>query len=358
MNLKTTKTGIVSALEAVQPAARSPVRPILQNVHLRATSDEVVISATNIEIAIRARAEAEVIEQGEAVVDAALLFGVCRAAPDEAIVFRFADGRLTVTSGAATSKLYSADVSDFPSLDFKGNAPLSLSGADLAKAIKQVVFCQPDSLIQCPGAQWLVVDGRLTIRVTDGRRLAIAEAPLSRGGDCGAALVTRAAMGAIARLVARHDDAVSIGWDESRILINAPGIQFSAQLWAGHFPPVERVMPTDAPIRFVVSPSALLSSVERMSVFSHDPADEVVKLSLRPNELELTAGGYLGEARDVLATDYQGDPITIAFAIGYLHDLRHGVGTATEIHIDLTAPDKPALFTAGTWRYVLMPREI
>src|SRR6267142_1943154 len=170
-------------------AARTP-KPILQCVKLSASGNELTVSATDLEVAIRYRDnQVEVTQPGELLV------------PADSIL-----------------KIYTQAAEGFPPVPgFEGNSDFAVAGGQLKQLIGQTVFAaaRESSRYAFNGVLLNVKGKKLSLVSTDGRRLAEAKGELASGGSKNEKETTKAiipvkALQMIEKLIDDPEEAVGI----------------------------------------------------------------------------------------------------------------------------------------------------
>ena len=130
----------------------------------------------------------------------------------------------------------------------------------------------------------------------------------------------------------------------------------------GQFPAYERVIPkgNDKVIEF--DRDRLTSAVKRVALLSNERS-RAVKFEIGKGKVEVTSSSSeFGEAREGLAVDYSGSPLTISFNAQYVLDFLNVVETDV---VSLSLKDevsqavmKPIGADGYDYTYVIMPMRI
>src|SRR4051794_41237740 len=106
--------------DAVAWAARSlPVRPsvpVLAGLLIEAGHDGLVLSTFDYETSARATLQAEVADEGRALVSGRLLADICRSLPAKPVEMVTDGTRVSLTCGSARFSLQTMPVEDYPAL--------------------------------------------------------------------------------------------------------------------------------------------------------------------------------------------------------------------------------------------------
>ena len=145
MELVARKADLVRELQFFQQIVeRKNTIPILANVLLEGTGNEVTLLATDLEVALRSRCEAAVNKPGSVTLPAKKLYEVVRALPDGDVNIETDKGGTTVrvSGGQFSSKMPTLPREDFPSLpEAGGGVKATINGKSLAQMVGEDAVC-------------------------------------------------------------------------------------------------------------------------------------------------------------------------------------------------------------------------
>ena len=332
MELYIDRDAFLAGLARVQGIVerRNTPNPILSHVLLEASEGRLRLTATDTELAYIGDLVANVVAPGQLAVDAASLFQIAKVLPDTtAHLVLGAQNRLEVTSGSAWYKVVGLPAEDFPSLpDFGSRSSIKVSGKTLRYVIDQTGFvvCPDEHRTDINGGHLEVVDGHeggrlLRMVATDGHRLSYAQTTFE--GDFGmpeGMLIPRKALGEMKKLI-HGDDAVELSFGETAALLTTSSARFYLRLIDGHFPDYRQVVPTSWRRRVLVSREELHSALKRVSVLANDKG-RPVRFSFDSDSVTISAQHTdLGEARESVRLEMEGEPVDIGFNIRYCQEV-------------------------------------
>ena len=162
MELVARKADLVRELQFFQQIVeRKNTIPILANVLLEGTGNEVTLLATDLEVALRSRCEAAVSKPGSVTLPAKKLYEVVRALPDGDVNIETDKGGTTVrvSGGQFSSKMPTLPREDFPSLpEAGGGVKATINGKSLAQMVAKTQFAitGEDTRFYLNGAQFVL----------------------------------------------------------------------------------------------------------------------------------------------------------------------------------------------------------
>ena len=179
MELVARKADLVRELQFFQQIVeRKNTIPILANVLLEGTGNEVTLLATDLEVALRSRCEAAVGKPGSVTLPAKKLYEVVRALPEGDVNIETDKGgnSVKVSGGQFSSKMPTLPREDFPSLpEAGGGVKATINGKSLAQMVAKTQFAitGEDTRFYLNGAQFVLKPDDMTFVATDGHRLAL-----------------------------------------------------------------------------------------------------------------------------------------------------------------------------------------
>ena len=380
--------------DAVAWTARTlPIRPsapVLAGLLIEAGSfengdgsqgDGLQLSTFDYETSARATLNADVSDEGRALVSGRLLADICRSLPNKPVEMSIEGAKVTLTCGSARFSLQTMPVEDYPTLPQMPEARGTVSSSVFSHAVAQAVTAagRDDMLPVLTGVR-LELDGdAIAMLATDRFRLSQRELTWSPSApDIDASALVPA------KVLADTAKAL-VGGSEISIALSTPGsgggagegiIGFegnagggirrtTTRLLDGDFPKVRSLFPSEHLTVARVDRAQLVDSVKRVSLVAE--RNTAVQLAFSDNVLTLDAGsGEEAMASESLEANITGDDITTGFNPAYLLD---GL-TAIEspfVELAFTQASKPVVLSGvdsldgdadTAFRYLLMPRRL
>jgi len=343
-------------------ASRTP-KPALQCVKLAAEGNELTLSATDLEVAIRYRDnQVEVSEPGELLVPADRLRDIVRESVDDTLSIESAAEMAQVKGQDSLFKIYTQPVEGFPPIPgYEGESDFEIVAGQLKQLIAQTIFsAAKESTRYAFNGVLLNIKGKqVSLVSTDGRRLAEARGDLISTGktrkEGSLTIIPVKALAMIERLLTDPEEAVSFQLRENQIVVHTPNATLSSILIEGQFPPYEDVIPKDANKKMTAVTVELLSAIKRASLLTNEES-KGVRMSFSKKGLVLSSQSPgAGEATVNFPCKYEGDDLDIGFNPAFLIDALKVVATE-EVSFETSAGNRPGLLKGGpNFQYVIMP---
>ena len=331
---------------------------VLSGVLLQGAEGRLTLSATDMEISMRASITGDVTGEAAVVVPGRLLADLVRLLPDEAVTLAYegGDGVVAVESGTHASRLNVFSADDFPRLPPLDVSLQRVDAPALLETIEKVgrAASRDESRPVLTGILVRFEGSELVMAATDSYRLAVKETELSAPGPELEAIIPARALQELARLSGGAEE-VGIGVHENYVIFSAGDVWLTSRRIDGQFPNYKQLLPETFEAELTVPRERLLEVVRRAGLMAQRNAP----LRLRFAEGELTVSAQtqdVGEARESLPVDYTGDELEIGFNPDFLRDGLEAV-TAESIQLKLINPLRPGLITSPgeSFWYLIMP---
>lgn len=366
MNFEIQREALLKPLQQVIGAVeRRQTLPALANVCLVATGDSLQVSATDLEIELRADAEASISQPGETTVSARKLLDICRTLPASApLLFELEGDRLQLRSGRSRFNLATLPASEFPRIDeVQAQVEFSIPQNQLKQSIDRISFAmaQQDVRYYLNGLLVELAGDRLRTVATDGHRLSMCETPAELPETSGQqAIVPRKGVTELARLLDEEDTPATVRLGATHVQVALPGVRFTSKLIDGRFPDYNRVVPQDGNRELRAEREALRQALSRIAILSNEKY-KGVRLAMNAEGLRIqTHNPDQEEAEEDVEVSYQGEPLEIGFNVVYLLDIL-GSLEQDEVRIRFNDANSSCLVTDGDseqCRHVVMPMRL
>jgi DNA polymerase-3 subunit beta len=352
--------GLQNAVSAVNP--RSTL-PILSNVLLQASGEELTLTATDLDFTVRTRVAAKVGKSGTTTLPARRLSTLVKDLPKtELDVEVDAKSVATLRSGAGVYRIFGLPEAEFPGMPaFEGAVEFTLKAADLKDGLRKTHYAisLDETRYVLNGIFFSFKADKLTLVATDGRRLALAEindleiAPSQEREF----IVRTKAIQELMRAL-KDDGEVVIRLAQNLVQFDCGPTTIISKLVEGNYPNYVQVIPTKVNERVTVERESLLNAVRRVSLLNNEKSASV-RLNFTKGNIDITSNTpEVGEARESMAVNYKGKDISVSFNPEFLMaPLRYL--NEDEVHFELIDDISPGVIKINApFVYVLMPMRV
>lgn len=339
--------------------ARS-TKPVLENVKFVATDSSLELIGTDLEVSVRyVIDDVKVADPGVTVIPARVALDFIRDLTSETVTFSSEEGSCTITGGADSCELVTMDADEFPvTPTFDDKDTMSLQAGTLTRLVGQTAFAaaREAGRYAMHGVLLTVDEGNLQMVATDGRRLALSNAPVeSAPKSVPPSIVPTKGIQLFCRVIDDPLDQIKLSFGENQIGMKTRHAEIFARLIDGEYPKYSEVVPSQS--KHVIEANGELLG-RKLRLVANVTGDEAraVRLRIDKGELELFGQSVgRGEAHAHMEIDYDGSEAQIAFNPDYVLD---GIKNAEREPVRLEFNDKssPGKFSLGeNYIYIVMP---
>lgn len=333
MNLSVNQPNLSAGLAITSRAISSrTTMPVLSNVLLDATDDQLRLSATNREIGINVWLGAKVEDDGAVTVPAKLLSEFVNALPDDTVNMDLKQKTLTLHLACAryTANMKGIAADDFPLLptvtdqQFADITPVSIETETLRTMIDRVTFAASadENRPTLTGVKFMVDGGNLTMAATDGFRLSVAklESVAPNGNDDLGAIIPAKTLGT-ASVIAKDAESVEVFVTDRNVLFVFVGgvramwqrVELSSELIDARYPDYNATMPKEAATTATVDSKRLQQAINVAMLYARDNSN-IVRFSVGDNAIGVSAqSAETGGSDSRIDCEVKGDGVDIAF---------------------------------------------
>jgi len=352
MEITVAREKFLAGLSKVQNVAdKRQTQPILSNVLLEAGDSWLNIAATDLEVGIRGRCEAEVADPGSVTVAAKKLFEIVRELPEDEVHLKTTEGDwLAITCGKVDYKIMGLSAEEFPTIPtFEGEQFANVPANTLMEMIERTIFAvSTDETRQyLTGIFVEAVEKGSVLRMaaTDGHRLSLVERKvpdLEKIGLTEGVIVPRKGMSELRRLLTDTEQEIEVGIRDRHLVIRKDDMVMMIRLIDGEFPNYEKVIPKGNDKKVLVSREMLYHSLKRIALLAQEMT-RGVKFSIGESTMVLSSNNpNLGEAREEIEVGYDGSEMEIGFNARYLLDML-SVLDSEEVRLELDNELSPGI---------------
>jgi len=297
------KSLLQEAISDVQKAITGKsTLPILQGIYISAKDGLLTLIGSDIEVSIETKIPANIIEEGEVVLDSKIFGEIIRKLPNDIVeITEINSNEVELKCQKSNVQLVYLNPKEYPTLpSIEEDVVLSVSQKTLKNMIKSTIFAiaQDDTRPILTGVLLQVKENKLNMVALDGFRVALK----SESMDCKSnkeSVIPGKTLNEVSKILKDTDDVVQITFTKNHILFNFGNTKLNN----------------------MVNRNEILGCIERASLMAKDGNTNLVKFDISDDTLVVTSNSQLGKAREEVQIILQGEGIKIAFNSKYLIDV-------------------------------------
>ena len=333
---------------------------LLKGILLSAKDGQLKLTGYDLEIGIETYTQAEVIEEGEIVVNARLFGDIIRKLPDSFVEIETdAENNVYINCLNSRFKIKGDSAKEYPRLPEVNEEDLYNIPQDLLKnMIKGTSFAiaQDEARPILQGILFEVKDKELNLVALDGYRLAV-RSELLDAYDNIEVVIPGKTLNEVSKILEDNGDIIKITFTNNHILFNINSTKIISRLLDGKFVNYISLLPQEYKLLVNVKRQELQQGIERASLMAKEGNSNLVRLDVQEDILVITSNSQLGKVREEVNINLRGEGIQIAFNSRYLLDVLKSM-EEEEIVIELTSSVSPCVIkgkNSNNAKYLVLP---
>ena len=290
----------------------------------------VMLNSTDLKTTIRVKAEgATVLEPGKAILPLKVVGELFKKIVASPFTVEVDNEKGTISAGRSHYSFTTCNVGDFPDLPSPRAAEefTRVSAGELSRVLAEGGIAgapNEDFPKYLSGGLMQIAGGELRVVATDGRRLSLSKTMIENADAASSAremLLPLKSLEEYQRILTGFapDQEVEVLQDGAVTYFNMPGVQYSVRCIDSKFPNYERILSNTSTTQMQADRSGFMQALDRINIVVGDNS-RVVILTLSPGAaMELSGRApEIGEANESVDASISGEPLKVAFNVGYL----------------------------------------
>jgi DNA polymerase-3 subunit beta len=364
----------ISKIERV--VSKQTTLPVLGNILIKSLNGQLLLMATNLELAIKVNIGAKIEEDGSVTLPPRILSGFLNNIKDDIINCEIKEDKFYINSENHNIQIKTLSAKDFPIIpEMPENPYFKIKSNNLIKAINGVSIsvAHKDTRQELNGVFVKFSKDKLIIASTDSFRLSEVKVPIVKDSindryneyveNESSVIMPINIVTEIQQL--DTDNELDVLVTENQIFINSTDIQLTSQLINGHYPDYKQIIPSDCENKLVLNKGELLEAVKVASLVTNNQNGEV-KISKKKNDNFITVMSQsvdLGENISTVRIDENKSEFEVYFNHRYIIEgLNCSLFIGEKISMEFKQEKSPVLFKAinkgnvvDSFIYMVMP---
>lgn len=365
MEFRIAKNEFLRGLRLAQGIAdRKSTMPMLANVLLRTQGkNQLLVAATDLNVSLTAELKCAVTTEGGITLAAKNLYELIANAPGEEVTLKKADNHWAeIKSGKVTYRIVGMPDRDFPKVPDHREATYStVESSVLREMIERTLFsvCNDETRFHLNGVFFESDGSKCRMVSTDGHRLSKVERTIANGPKLSAGVIIPKKGLLEIRRVLDTGAQCKLAIKTPHLFLAQEDLAIAVKLIDAQFPPYEQVIPKDHKRIITIDRVRFIDGLKRAQLMSSETRG--VKVAAAKDGITITSDNPdLGEVREEMDAEYNGEPIAIGFNPKYVVELL-GQMSSDQITIALGGELDPGLIrpvSSDEYLGVVMPMRI
>jgi DNA polymerase III subunit beta len=355
-------------LDTQKSISSRPSLPILSCLLLQTEGKgTVVFSATDLNIGVRSRINAQIETEGKVAVPAKVFADYIATLDPGEVSLSLDQHTLTIKGKGSKATIQCFPAEDYPVFPEKEGQQLQFPAEVFTTIVQKTAFAASvDEARPILTAILFSFGDQLEVVGTDGFRLATIQLPKAAQESSAEEplqklLMPAKALHEVIRIMGRKQatEAVfTVSQTLKQIFFSFDGIDILVRLMEGDYPPYQKIIPPAFATQVIFSGSEFGQKLKTAMIFARESSG-TIRLEIGEKEMKIkSASSVLGTQESSMPIQLvQGSPVEIAFNSKYLSEFLQ-VLKPEEVWLGVNESLKPALFRPvdlPDYRYIVMP---
>ena len=339
--------------------------PILEGILIQTNDNELKLTSYDLEIGIEYILDANVIEQGNTVVNAIMFSEIIRKLPNSNIQIRINENNLLeIECEGSLYKLATMNPEEFPELPkIEVENSIDLEQNMLRNMIRRTIFAvsSEENRPIFTGCLFEVENNKLNVVAVDGFRLALRSMYLQTKSNNFSAVIPGKTLNEVNKILSDSFENVKIGIAKNQALFEMDNCKIVTRILDGEFLNYKTVIPSNWETRIRANKNNLQNSFERISLISSSSIEKEkkypVKLSVDIGKVTISCTNQTGDAKEEIFVSSEGKNMEAGFNPKYFLDSLKAIDEE-EIYVELGSSISPCLVKSvesNDYVYMILP---
>jgi len=350
MHFKISKAVFESIVNQTVPFTEKKDNTQITSHVLIIADEDLILKATDKEIGIKIKTEAEILEKGKATINAKKLNDIIKALQNKEIEIKKENDQIIITQDTSIYKLSTFNADEFPEFPNPDDLnKLEADNSEFIDAMKKIfpVIDTNNPKYELNGALFDIKENTNFVS-TDTRRLAVFYSKAK--GEESKIIVPKRAISEIKRI---FNEDMNIFYDDVYLILKDEKIMFFTKLINGKYPNYEKIIPQKFKYTLFISKNEFLSHLRQISIISNE-----VKITIKKDKIIFESfGDETMEAKT--SFDIQTDIDEFVFAVNsrYINDFLNVI-SSENFELCLNEPNIPFMLKDNEFITIVMPLNI
>lgn len=352
--------------DAVAKVSRAlPIKknnPILEGIKIVAKDDTLTLFATDIELSIFKKINAEVLLEGEIVVPGKLFAEYTKKIEEEDIELDGTDnGKIRICYLDSVVELNCFEADEFPEFkEVSNEKSFKIGQKNFKDLINAISFsaATDEARPSLKGCCFNIKENELEGVASDGYRLALGRVEIAENTIQKKIVIPVRSLNEASRLIS-DEDTMTIFVENNYMMIDLFHTKIVTRMIAEDYINYERIIPQSFTTEIKVDKKQFENSIDRVFVISKNEKKCYVRMEIKEDSLFMKAQSQVGEVNERLPIGMKGKDLLIAFNAKYIADCMKAIGDQY-ISFNFTSNTAPGIITTdnGNWLYLILPLRV
>ena len=342
------KNELVQALQIAGKAVASKTEnPLISGIYIKAENNIIEMQATNFEIGIICKIEAEIEGSGTILIPGYYAQEIIRRMPGTTVEFSFdpSENKVNIKSNRSSFSILCMEADKYPKINpFLSTNKFSISDRVLRDLILNTTFAcsNNEGRPVFTGCLLEVNEDIITMAATDSHRLAVKSSQLEQPVEKKRIVIPAKLLNDLQRFLASDlPRDVVISCDLRQISFEFENVYITSRLIEGQFPDYTRVIPPNFTTTITLNTEEIRSTLDRIALISRTSEYNVVIMDIADGLARISSDNpEIGMAEEIVPASIDGENIRLSLNAGFILDGLKNI-KAKEFVLKVNTPNAP-----------------
>ena len=319
MKIICSKSNLLHGVNIVSKAVPSrTTMAILECILIDASTNEIKLTANDMELGIETKIEGEIAERGVIALDAKIFSEIVRKLPDNEVTIETdASFKTIITCEKAKFNIIGKSGDDFSYLPYiERNEPVVLSQFTLKEVIRQTIFsiADTDNNKLMTGELFEIKENQLKVVSLDGHRISIRNIELKENYENHKVVVPGKTLQEVSKILPGDaNENVNMFFTDNHIVFEFDDSTVVSRLIEGEYFKIEQMLSSDYETKIKINKRELLNCIDRATLLVKEGDKKPIIMNVTDGNMELKINSFIGSMNEDIDIQKEGKDILIGF---------------------------------------------
>lgn len=350
-----------AVLTVIKGTSTKSINPILEGIKIVADENYLILSATDLELAIEKKIKADVKIEGETVIPAKFFSEYIKKLTKEQISLDLDNNNLlTIRNTDSVSKIQCFNSSDFANIKkVKNENYFEITKINFKRLINKCVFAVAidDTRPILKGCKLEIDEKTITAIALDGFRMSLVKKDIINSTGKFNIIVPSRSLNEIEKLLDENDEKIKIYIENNFLLVDLDNTKITTRLLSGDFINYKQIIPSNFSSTVIINKEQFEEEIDKASIYSRIEKNNLVKFEITEKLMVISSKSEIGDFKANLTISLKGTDITISFNAKYFTDALRVISDEF-LKLNFTSTIAPCIITSNDsdeFLYLILP---
>lgn len=359
MKIICSKSNLLQGVNIVSKAVPSrTTMAILECILIDASTNEIKLTANDMELGIETKIEGEIAERGVIALDAKIFSEIVRKLPDNEVTIKTDENFKTIiTCEKARFNIIGKSWEDFSYLPYiDRNESIELSQFTLKEVIRQTIFSIADSDNNklMTGELFEIKENKLKVVSLDGHRISIRNIELKESYNFHKIVVPGKTLQEVSKILPGDaNECVNMFFTDNHIVFEFGSTTVVSRLIEGDYFKIEQMLSPDYETKIKINKRELLDCIDRATLLVKEGDKKPIIMTVTDENMELKINSFIGSMNENIDIVKEGKDIMIGFNPKFFIDALRVIDDE-EVTLYMVNPKAPCFIRDEEEKYIYL----